>query len=183
MVLVKNLESVETLGSTSCICSDKTGTLTQNRMTVSHMFVNLEQIDCSTNLQEHERNQKLAKPDEKITIGYKPEDPAFREMVRALILGTYTIFMYDPTDDEAKQLYARVRKVAVKSLEGKDLPVQDMKEMKARLQCAESKLLNIFRHCKGDASETGLVQFCESVMNLNETRADFPTHKFSVNGK
>lgn len=50
MVLVKNLESVETLGSTSCICSDKTGTLTQNRMTVSHLFLGLKIINAEVNI-------------------------------------------------------------------------------------------------------------------------------------
>lgn len=44
--IIKKLKAVEGLGSVSIICSDKTGTLTQNKMTVKKVYVDGSLIDC-----------------------------------------------------------------------------------------------------------------------------------------
>jgi len=53
--VIKNILSVETLGSTTVICTDKTGTLTQNSLHVEKLYLDMQEIDAG-HLDEIEQN-------------------------------------------------------------------------------------------------------------------------------
>lgn len=66
-VIVRKLNSVETLGSTTIICSDKTGTLTRNEMTVRSVIVAGERVDFTgigyaPEGEPHQNGQPLSDP-------------------------------------------------------------------------------------------------------------------------
>ena len=58
--IIKQLTSVETLGCTTVICTDKTGTLTENRMRVDRLFVDGEEIEARDGLLLQEGHEPSA---------------------------------------------------------------------------------------------------------------------------
>lgn len=88
--IIKNLAAVESLGSVSVICSDKTGTLTQNKMTVEDVYIGgevlkPEELNLSNQLHRYLLYDVVLNNDASLSDGKKIGDPtesALLEMYR-----------------------------------------------------------------------------------------------------
>ncbi len=93
-VMVKNLQSVETLGAITCICSDKTGTLTQNKMTVVHLWYDKQIKKTSTN----QENIRIDREIVDMTL-FSKDDPSFFHMKFSGVCGSSTKFLEEIPED------------------------------------------------------------------------------------
>ena len=147
-VLVKNLEAVETLGSTTVIASDKTGTLTQNRMTVQHAWYDGKVYFCPA-------GKNI--PDLKVISepGQTPDG--------------------EPFYDQSSEAFQRLLQVATLCNNAEYLTKNEdgsFIDLKAEMMNPNFNVLK--QPATGDASEQGLLKLVQPLNDALETRAQYP---------
>lgn len=156
-VLVKGMSSVENLGSTTVIASDKTGTLTQNRMTVQHAWYDgvLVTVPAARN-----KPQLAAAMRPGVLKGpiFKPQDETWQKLQMVATLCNNSRFVVTDPDDDSKA------------------PLNLEKEK----ENPDFNMLSLV--CTGDASESGLIKCVELLRSVEEYNAANPKiHEIKFN--
>lgn len=104
--IVRKLQAVEGLGSVSVICSDKTGTLTQNKMTVEHYYLDGQDIPAKE---------------------INPMNPLHKQMMR------YSILCNDSTNIDGQEIGDPTETALINLGDKRGVPAQRVRDAYPRL--------------------------------------------------
>ena len=156
-ILVNNLQSVETMGSISVVCSDKTGTLTENKMTTVHLWYDGKVLEA-------DNYQRVA---DKSSLQYDFRAETFKMFQRCGVLCSDSVFDRGlPTT------------VGLSPEEHQTLSPEQQQE---RLEVIKREYLEkldslmwYMRPTTGNASEGAIVKFFHPIEDILEFRGKQP---------
>jgi magnesium-transporting ATPase (P-type) len=181
--MVKNLHSMETLGSVTCICLDKTGILTDNKLNVVYMWYDMEFKRINKNKED---NIKFGE-EQLITSRFHPKDKSF-EKIKLTAIGSCFGDVYDDSfiPDNFPEFIDRKRKYIITN---KDNLTKD--ELLKGIQQIEDELLpeykiyykHYFQKHKKEADfiDSGIMRFFNTIESIEETRLIYPALDVSFN--
>ncbi|MHA2326209.1 MAG: cation-translocating P-type ATPase, partial [Promethearchaeota archaeon] len=89
-VIIKNLSAIESLGRVSVICSDKTGTITKNEMTVEKFLINNNEYNVSGS--GYDAEGVISHNGVQVSLN---EDPTFEKFIESMVLNNNAQLVYE----------------------------------------------------------------------------------------